>query len=770
MPPRLVAATLGPSLAAAAATDDELLEGAWDALEGQYRRVGASAQKRSLDFMGRIVGGLSPDKRTDYGLRQAADLDESWAWTKENLTALAKTRLYTPDLADPELGEFDPTSKVPTGLVRQAMRTAGGIKGSANLTQLNTSGEGNVWISVPDGRPPGGIATGSLIEGILRDEGGSVQGYRWVYGPADRRRTFHPHLALDGFVFADFTDPRLVIAGGFPATGHYIPGDHKGCVCDAEPIYLTPAQVDQMRREGRLAEAPTPPPPPPPEPEPTPPPEAKPLPHVAEVRALHRQVVERLGLAKRDSAAALDRLGTADQRLVSARLERHRLLDVPKLAGDAGYDEWRLEANRAVAEENLARLDAEAAKATAGTAARHVEKLEASATDLAGHLDAIEEAADAALDLGPTPNAVTVARGNVTFVGDFTDTVRADLAAKAEELAGYRAKLAEAISEDWGENRVTHFTDLVRNFERIERQSVVAVFQAEEGLAKAETELARTIRAWATGPLDVRLTIRDEAYPGGLTQKKAEAWLQARWGGETTTGKERFITLTGLDQTGANEVASAWAEMAQRYPQTSERVQLLGTSAGVSRQARAQLPAYVKVPSVKGGVIADAWNYEPARWLRLGPRMNGARSAEFAESMTRNVSTGHFPPNTANRQSILRHEFGHHLHYEAESKVGAQKVREDIAAAVERAIDRAYPTMGAKGRITDADGYLIDRSRARTLVQQRDVSKYGATKVEELVAESVSSVHANGDAASELAKDVYRIVVGYAEGADAFLV
>jgi hypothetical protein len=261
--PRLACATLGPTLVAAVAPDDELLEGAWDQLEGQYRTIGASAQKRALKIAGRMVGGFTPDDRRAYGLRQAADLDDGWAWMKEALGSLAKARLYAPDLLDPELGEFDPTSRTPTGLVRQAMRVAGGVKGSANVAQISTSGLGSAWISVPDGSAPGGIATGALIEQIVKDEGGSVPGYRWVYGPADRTRPFLPHLHLDGLVFASFTDPLLVIGGSFPTTGHYIPGDHRGCICDVEPIFLTPEQVAQLQAEGRLPKVAPPPPPPP---------------------------------------------------------------------------------------------------------------------------------------------------------------------------------------------------------------------------------------------------------------------------------------------------------------------------------------------------------------------------------------------------------------------------------------------------------------------------------------------------------------------------
>src|SRR5204862_6226159 len=128
-----------------------------------------------------LAGGAGPAPR------QPPDPDARWASTQHPLPSLAKARLYKPDITAPDLGEFDPTATAPTGLIRQAMRVAGGVRGSDNATQLNTSGEGDVWITTPDGSSPGGIATGETITQIIRNEGGSVQGYRWVYGPADRR-------------------------------------------------------------------------------------------------------------------------------------------------------------------------------------------------------------------------------------------------------------------------------------------------------------------------------------------------------------------------------------------------------------------------------------------------------------------------------------------------------------------------------------------------------------------------------------------------------
>lgn len=56
-----------------------------------------------------------------------------------------------------------------------------------------------------------------------------------------RSQPFEPHRNLDGIVFDSFTDPQLKVIGGFPKTGLLFPGDHRGCICSAIPIWVTPA-------------------------------------------------------------------------------------------------------------------------------------------------------------------------------------------------------------------------------------------------------------------------------------------------------------------------------------------------------------------------------------------------------------------------------------------------------------------------------------------------------------------------------------------------
>lgn len=233
--PQYVAATLGPQLVAAAGfTDDALIDAdAFDALEAQFLQWGSHAQEQALDVVNQIIG-LSAAERSDLQLRQAGSLTEAWGWMRDQLHNLAAERLYQPDPLAPNLGEFDPTSKVPTGLVRQALSRAGGASGL-------TVQRGEPFVVLNDGKPPGGIGTGELIERALSDGGALVDAYEWVYGPAFRARPFEDHEVLDGTIFSDFDSDVL---SGSPFDANFYPGDHEGCACDVAPLLVPPDTLD----------------------------------------------------------------------------------------------------------------------------------------------------------------------------------------------------------------------------------------------------------------------------------------------------------------------------------------------------------------------------------------------------------------------------------------------------------------------------------------------------------------------------------------------
>lgn len=229
--PHMVASTLGRALTASIGGDN-VLDDAWDELETQFRTWAGRAQAEAIDVAQQLAAGFSTSERAALQLRQAGDIDTAWAWMRSSLDALANQRLFDPTPGAPEFGEFDPTMKVPTGLVRQAMARAGGATG------LVTNGT-DAWVAVyPDGAPVGMIATGEAITGALTSNGVGVEGFAWVYGPASRSRPFEPHRDLDGVQFVNFDDAVLANSSGWPDDAFYFPGDHGGCLCDFEPIII----------------------------------------------------------------------------------------------------------------------------------------------------------------------------------------------------------------------------------------------------------------------------------------------------------------------------------------------------------------------------------------------------------------------------------------------------------------------------------------------------------------------------------------------------
>lgn len=232
--------TLGRSLVAQAGVNpEELLDGAFDAMEEQFLAWGQHAQEEALDLASSIAGGFSVEERRALRLRQAEDLAEAWAWARETLEAQAAARLFDPEAFVAEVGEVDPNLRIQAGIIRQAMTRAGGTRG------VQTGSAGEAWISLANGgsRPAGGIGTGELIRETLSDHGASVEAYRWVYGPAARKSPFEPHRNLDGVVFENFDDEVLANGNSFPPLSHYLPGDHAGCLCDFEPVIVDRSEL-----------------------------------------------------------------------------------------------------------------------------------------------------------------------------------------------------------------------------------------------------------------------------------------------------------------------------------------------------------------------------------------------------------------------------------------------------------------------------------------------------------------------------------------------
>lgn len=654
VPARLCCAHWGPTLVAAAGLDDaDLLDGAWDQLETEYRRIGASAQKRALKFASRLVGMGEPDARAVYGLRQAEDLDAGWRWMKEAMGSLAKARLYTPDPGAPDVGEFDPTSRTPTGLVRQAMRVAGGVKGSANVIDLSTKGSGDVWATVPDGSAPGGIATGELITQLLRDEGGAVQGYRWVYGPADRRHPFHPHLRLDGLVFASFTDPRLAVQGSFPGTGHYIPGDHRGCICDYEPLVLTPEQVARLRADGYLPEQPelpgtAPPPPPPPEPEPEP---------RLGVRPMPRELRRVLG-------------NLSDTPELRALRQTRRSSEGPLKAAESEIAHQRRLAE--LYRENLRKLE-------------------------------LQDPAD----MGPA------------------------------QLERWQKQIeTERSSAELAERRAANM-DRDADFYRDLLARIDADIAAKEAAPEVAEQEAKVLAQWERQ--------QSAVMPKGLSPKAAEAWMRDTWGAKLS-GQERGWYL-GTLKAGAPQ-AEAMDRLMRQFPVTAEHVRYVGDATAVNRAGGFR--------TSRSGAYADA--NDQGQFIRLYRKWYGMEPDALAAVKKGDAAldpngTRWSPEGTGNATSTVVHEFGHHVYFWARGGRGGDRER---AAAVGKRVRAIFE------RHLAAEGKAFTDKNALDLVR-RKISRYGATNMEEVMAESFAWVHASDTAPHPLAQELVDLITEWAE-------
>lgn len=234
IPSRRAAAHVGPSLIAdAGIAVDDLLEGAWVDLEQQFKQWGNETGDAAIAEINKLAKGRFTKKElADLKVRQVADIDEAWQWMSSSLDDVARHALFDPLVQAAEtLGEIDTASKVPTGLLREALVRAGGATGFQSRDGV---------IEPTNKVPLGGIATGERMLSAAEQAGAAMEGFVWVYGAASRQ-SFEPHLRLAGKFFWNFDDHVLRNNGTWPSTSHFYPGDHKGCVCDFSPqIYATP--------------------------------------------------------------------------------------------------------------------------------------------------------------------------------------------------------------------------------------------------------------------------------------------------------------------------------------------------------------------------------------------------------------------------------------------------------------------------------------------------------------------------------------------------
>lgn len=204
-------------------TEEALLAGALGDLEHRYHALVLRAQHAAAQAAAAATGDSVDLEAVDAQTEDARNA--GWLLLSGGLTALAYKLLYDPHPEAPAVGEFDSTTLVSPGLVRAALDVAGG--GSPPDAPPS-----------PDARPAGGGATGgpSMLDEFKAQLGIVDDTYTWVYGDAPRK-TFEPHLALDGVTFTSWDDDVLAATDDWPPVDFYRPSDHDGCQCDFETSF-----------------------------------------------------------------------------------------------------------------------------------------------------------------------------------------------------------------------------------------------------------------------------------------------------------------------------------------------------------------------------------------------------------------------------------------------------------------------------------------------------------------------------------------------------
>ena len=187
-----------------------------DGVFNRYEERARSILKRGQEDTHTTVEKLTGTPTTEEP-EEESWLDKAVALLIAGITALAIRRLFTPDLdPDPaETGEIEDTA-IPAALIFDTMTTAGG---------------GVIGEAVDRG-----LATGHLGTTLIEASGFIIVDRQWKVGAP--RVPFEPHHALNGVVFQNYTDPRLAppLTASWLGVSFMFPGDHRGCVCTAEPI------------------------------------------------------------------------------------------------------------------------------------------------------------------------------------------------------------------------------------------------------------------------------------------------------------------------------------------------------------------------------------------------------------------------------------------------------------------------------------------------------------------------------------------------------
>jgi hypothetical protein len=221
-----------------------LFAGAFDEFGDSFDELVNMTQTRSRQTLANRYG-LSEVEAEVMQTAQDQERSDARAWVAAALTALAVSRLFDPAVSTPGAETRAGLTGAPADMLREALARAGGGTGTV------TRGGG---LAGATGQPSGLVATGSTVRSFAGKVGLQQVGFIWDYGDG-LRKTFEPHLMLDGLEFAGWEDAGLANYNGWPPDPFFYPGDHQGCMCLDRPIYRAVVEGADEEDPGLLEDA-----------------------------------------------------------------------------------------------------------------------------------------------------------------------------------------------------------------------------------------------------------------------------------------------------------------------------------------------------------------------------------------------------------------------------------------------------------------------------------------------------------------------------------
>lgn len=215
------------------------------------------------------------------------------------------------------------------------------------------------------------------------------------------------------------------------------------------------------------------------------------------------------------------------------------------------------------------------------------------------------------------------------------------------------------------------------------------------------------------------------------TTAGAEQQAIDRFGERTSADTARVFDYKGLDPRAANQMNQATELFARRFPTVWQRLQYVGTSAGLKKR----MPSGIRI-----SVTGRAYMYASKNFHSVAIMSNKFTRKKFdgvVRELLECVADGWSPEGCGTIASVTLHEFGHHVWFQLTRGDGNRRMLStEIVEAVNEGLGFEALRVTPVGGITSngPEGYKA---------WKEGLSRYSTTNNDELIAEAIAEYLSN---------------------------